>query len=343
VADVPVGIFLSSGVDSTTLAALAREVNAGDLRTVTLAFDEYKNKTADEAPLAEKVATRLGVCHVTRRLDRNEFESEYSRIIAAMDQPTIDGINTYFVSKAAVESGMKAALSGLGGDELFGGYPSFMEVPSIVRRFRFFNRFSCVGKTFRIVSAPLLKRFTSPKYAGLLEYGGSYSGAYFLRRGLFMPWELPEFLDGDVVREGWDKWRILTRLEETANGVCSPYMKVSALEMAWYMRNQLLRDSDWAGMAHGLEVRTPYVDIVLLKRIAGLLNSPVRPSKRDLAFVSGNNFSDEIAARGKTGFATPVEGWLKEKVLSRPERANRFIARHLHREYVGGISLRHTQ
>jgi len=333
VADVPVGVFLSSGVDSTTLAFLARECGAEGLRTVTLAFDEYRGRAEDEAPLAEKAALQLGARHETRRVGREEFESEYPRILAAMDQPTIDGINTYFVSKAAADSGLKVAISGLGGDELFGGYPSFKEIPVTVRWLKPFNLLPGMGKAFRFVSAPVLKSCTSPKYAGLLEYGGSYGGAYLLRRGLFMPWELPDILDGELVRKGWEELKILSMLEESTAGIRSAHMKIAAMEMIWYMRNQLLRDSDWASMAHGLEIRVPFVDILLLERMAGSLASSNRPTKHDLAFVPKDGLTSDVVARQKTGFGIPVQGWLRERVPSRTERGYRPWARHLYGEY----------
>ena len=105
----------------------------------------------------------------------------------------------------------------------------------------------------------------------MLEYGGTYGGAYLLRRGLFMPWELPGILDGEFVRKGWEELGTLARLEETTAGISSAHEKFVALEMAWYMRNQILRDSDWASMAHGLEVRVPFVDICLFERLASYL------------------------------------------------------------------------
>ena len=120
-----------------------------------------------------------------------------------MDQPTIDGVNSYWVSRVTQQAGLKAALSGLGGDELFGGYPSFHQIPRMVQALSPLDACKPLGRGFRIASAPLLKRWTSPKYAGLLEYGGSYAGAYLLRRGLFMPWELPDVMDRDLAREGW--------------------------------------------------------------------------------------------------------------------------------------------
>lgn len=310
VADVPVGVFLSSGLDSTTLTALAAEVGAGNLRTVTLGFNEYRETDDDETPLAALVARTYGASHEIRWVSRNDFAHRASEILDAMDQPSIDGVNTYFVSRAAADAGMKVAMSGVGGDELFGGYPSFRDLPMMAGWLGAVSRFPRVGRAFRRVSGPLLKHFTSPKYSGLLEYGGSYAGAYLLRRGLYMPWELPDFLDGDLVREGWDELQTLLRIEETIQGVESDFQKVSALELSWYMRNQLLRDSDWAGMAHSLEIRVPLVDIELFRAVAPLTRAG-SVTKREMAQVLAKALPEKVLNRKKTGFSIPVRDWLK--------------------------------
>ncbi len=179
-----------------------------------------------------------------------------------MDQPTIDGVNTWFVARAAASQGIKVALSGVGGDELFASYPGFAELPRINRLARPLSRFPAVGRRLRKLTVPFLSRHTSPKYAGLLEYGGSLGGAYLLRRGLFMPWELPQVMDADMARQGCG------RPAHAGNSWTAPHhapptrsrLAISALEMSWYMRNQLLRDTDWTGMAHSLEIRVPFVD-----------------------------------------------------------------------------------
>jgi asparagine synthase (glutamine-hydrolysing) len=119
VADVPVGIFLSAGLDSSALLGLMRDVGQQDIQSVTLTYDEYRDKHNDEAPFAEKTAKQYGSRHTTRVIREKEFRDDLPRIFAAMDQPTIDGINTWFVSKAARELGLKAAISGLGGDEIY--------------------------------------------------------------------------------------------------------------------------------------------------------------------------------------------------------------------------------
>ena len=150
IADVPVGAFLSAGMDSTSLVGLVADTGLPDLQTVTLAFEEFEGRRDDEAPLAEKVAAYYGTKHRTRRLERSEFSNDIEAILDAMDQPSIDGVNTYFVSKAAKELGWKVALSGLGGDELFGGYNTFVDVPDWVRKFRGPSKVPFLGDAFSI-------------------------------------------------------------------------------------------------------------------------------------------------------------------------------------------------
>lgn len=311
IADVPVGVFLSSGLDSTTLAGLAAEVGSDALRTITLGFNEYRGTENDESTLAELVAQRYGTAHQTKWVSRNDFHTDLDNLLAAMDQPSTDGVNTYFVSKAAAEAGLKVAISGLGGDELFAGYPSFCQIPRTVKGLGAFGIAPFLGKGFRLISAPVLKHFTSPKYAGLFEYGASYGGAYLLRRGLFMPWELPEIMDGGMARDGWQELQQLLCLKETISGISNARLKVSALEMTWYMRNQLLRDADWAGMAHSLEIRVPLVDLEFLRSIAPLLVSQTPPSKQDMASAPSNPLPGAIMNRPKTGFSVPVREWLQ--------------------------------
>jgi asparagine synthase (glutamine-hydrolysing) len=337
IADVPVGIFLSAGLDSTTLLALAKDLQTQShkslhngiggksvgmvdkklenaLHTVTLGFKEFEGSLNDEVPLAELVAKKYDTIHQTRWLTREDFRSEYERLLEFMDQPTTDGVNSYFVSKAAKEAGLKVALSGIGGDELFGGYPSFNQIPSVVKTLRPFKFAPTLGKGFRYISSPILKHFTSPKYAGLLEYGGTYGGAYMLRRGMYMPWELPKLLDGEMVRQGWEELNSLSRMEHSIQNLNNTHLKITALETQWYMRNQLLRDTDWASMAHSLEIRTPLVDIELFRSVAPLLNSAQAPRKIDMALTPSISLPDEIVQRKKTGFSVPLREWLKPEV-----------------------------
>jgi asparagine synthase (glutamine-hydrolysing) len=311
VADVPVALFLSAGLDSAALTALAAEQSSGNLRSVTLGFNEYRGTENDETGYAGMVALRCQTEHHTRWFCRDEFQSDMRNIVSAMDQPSIDGINTYFVSKAARECGVKTALSGVGGDELFGTYPSFKDVPRMVRWFGR-NPLAIAGVTVRRLTSPLLARSKSPKYAGLLEYGRTFAGAYLLRRGLFMPWEITRILPHQTAREGWETLAPLKRLDETMAGIRSVRLKVSALEMTWYMRNQLLRDSDWAGMAHSVEIRVPMVDIDVLRALVPLLANRPLDGKRVLGDIPARRLPEPLIERPKTGFAVPIHEWLSQ-------------------------------
>lgn len=311
VADVPVGVFLSSGVDSATLLALARECGYADLRAITLAFDEFAGTGQDEAPLAAEVAARYGARHAIRRVSFEEFQADLPRILEAMDQPTIDGINAWFVAKAAREQGLKVALSGLGGDELFGGYPSFQAVPRWARWMAVPSRIPGARALYELLLRPFAAH-APPKLAGMMRYGGSYAGAYFLKRGLFLPSELRGVLPRAVWREGFARL-VAARL---VRGSLTPdpgnaHARVTALESQIYMRNQLLRDADWAAMAHSVEVRVPLVDYRLLQRLAPLIRSGALRGKAVLAGAARPPLPESLLARPKTGFTTPVDRWLQ--------------------------------
>jgi asparagine synthase (glutamine-hydrolysing) len=315
VADVPVGVFLSGGIDSGSLLGLMRDVGQQDIHTLTLTYEDYRGKHEDEAPLAEKVAQLYGGRHTTRVVPEAEFRADLPKIFEAMDQPTIDGINTWFVSKAARELGLKAAISGLGGDELFGGYPSFQDIPRWVQLGAVPSRIPLLGEAFRHVVGGL-GRVTSgihPKLAGMLKYAGTYAGAYLLRRGVFMPWELGGLMDPQFMAEGLRRLDPLRHMAATLQSKQhSAWGKVATLESSLYLRNQLLRDTDWASMAHSLEVRVPLVDVRLLQQLApALIHSTPRTGKRLLAASPGVALPREVVDRAKTGFGTPIEDWLQ--------------------------------
>ncbi len=316
VADVPVGLFLSSGIDSAALLGLMRDAGQRDVEAITLRYDEFHGRGDDEAPLAALTARHYGARHTIRTVTREEFRADLPKIFAAMDQPTIDGINTWFVAKAARERGLKAALSGLGGDELVGGYPSFRDVPRWVRLTWLSGFVPFLAAMVRRAIAALngVIPLLHPKAAGFLQHANNYSGAYLLRRGVFMPWELGGLMDREFMREGL---RRLDPLKHIA-AVLEPepkaaWSKVAALEAGLYLRNQLLRDTDWAGMAHSLEVRVPFVDATLLQAVAADFAAlPRGAGKALLANSPSVPLPAPIQNRAKTGFSTPIAQWLQD-------------------------------
>jgi asparagine synthase (glutamine-hydrolysing) len=316
VADVPVAVFLSAGLDSGALLGTMASLGARCVSAVTLAFAEFKGLAVDEAPLAAEVARRYGAQHIVRTVDRAEFEADLPAILDAMDLPSIDGINTWFVSKAAREAGIRVALSGLGADECFGGYPSFADVPRSVRWLWPLSWLPGVGALARrgLSAAIGAGLELHPKAAGLLQYGGSWAGAYLLRRSVYMPWELEELLDPSLVADGLRRLAPLSYIASSLQGArrLGDFDRVAAMETALYMRNQLLRDADWAGMSQGVEIRVPYVDPFFLAALPpGEVLARVN-AKDAVAEVPQPPLPDATRSRRKTGFLTPVGRWLQE-------------------------------
>ena len=317
IADVPVGAFLSGGIDSGSIVGLMSELteDTHQLKTICLAFEEFKGLQDDESPLAATVAKHYGTSHVTRLVTEKEFRHDLPMIFDAMDQPTIDGLNSWFVAKAANESGLKVAVSGVGGDELFGSYPSFRDIPNWVGRLWLPSRIPGLGvfaEQAKTVFAPLFD-YLNPKAAGMLRYGGSYPGAYLLKRGLFLPAELSRIIDPEVVKEGLRRLQPVNHINQSLRG-CGrsmiPFARVAALESSLYLRNQLLRDTDWAAMAHSVEVRLPLVDADLLKKLVSPLSTkPQLRGKRLLATSPTRELPSEVVNRDKSGFTTPIQKW----------------------------------
>lgn len=325
IADIPVGQFLSGGLDSATLAGLAWQNGLGKVKAFTLGLDELRGTPNDEVPFAREIVSCYGIDHQNLWMNRTMFAQECANLMKAMDQPTVDLANLYFVSKGASEAGVgvKIAISGVGGDEMFGGYPSYRQIPKAVNLLGPLAPFRGLARTMRRASAPLLSRITSPKYASLLEYGTTVEDAYLLRRGLFLPWEIPAILGPERFREGWEALDIGAKLRRVTEGIHGRRAQVAALEMTMYMRNQLLRDADWAGMAHSIEVRTPLVDAVLLQEIAPLLVGPSPASKQDMAGTLNKALPDRILTRPKTGFCVPVREWLRAGHVGDPNHMER--------------------
>lgn len=314
VADVPVGVFLSSGVDSGTIMALASDRQGKGLTGITLGVEEYKGTIRDEIPLAATIAETFGAEHDIYMLDQEEFQTDLSRFLLMMDQPSVDGVNVYYVSKAAARTGFKVALSGVGGDEVFGGYPSFRQIPKLVSLCSCAGMSPTLAASLRRVAAPVVGRLSSSKYASIFEYGQTVEEAYFLRRALFLPWELTTEFDPEFLAIGLEELGLMSRLRAETRGLKSSRGKITALETSIYMRNQLLRDADWAGMAHSIEIRVPFVDAKFYEGMSRFIVSPTPPGKLEMATCLPSPLPDSIVNRPKTGFSVPVRNWLSRSI-----------------------------
>jgi asparagine synthase (glutamine-hydrolysing) len=332
VSDVPVGVFLSAGIDSTAIASLTCEAHsAARVRTLTIAFDEYRGTPHDESALAEQVAGLIRSDHSTVRVAGEQFRAQVDHALAAMDQPTIDGLNTYFVVKAARECGLKVVLSGVGGDELFGGYSYYRRVPRLLRRLRTLARLPGVGRATRSLARSIAQMVGKPKAASILEMSRDTTSAYLLCRGLMLPWELPQVMDHEELRQGLSELGTFDAMRKSIAGITDVRLQLCALDFNWYLRNQLLRDSDWASMAHSVELRTPLVDAWLLRDLMRLHAQGLRPSKQDFASAVNPQIAALLSSRPKTGFSIPVAEWMPERLRVHGGRANpsRVWARHV--------------
>lgn len=329
VSDVPVAIFLSAGLDSGLIAALARRHLPEPPATFTLGFDVLAGTPRDEMPLAAEVARRLGTRHVESRLTREDFVHLWPAALAAMDQPSIDGFNTFAVSRAAHEAGLKVVLSGLGGDELFGSYPSFADVPRGARAARGARRVPGLTAAWPALAARLAPG--RPKLAGLLRHGATLPGSYFLRRALFLPEELPALIGAEAAAAGLAAYDPIADAGKLLHGIdgvvgmagtaaagngqrpaADAWLAVQLMESSQYMRNQLLRDADWASMASSVELRVPLVDALLHRQLAAAGFQPARRlGKAALVRRLAPELPAALWRRPKTGFYLPVLEWLR--------------------------------
>ena len=304
-ADVPVGVFLSGGLDSSALVAAARSRTA-NLHTYTVGVVE---QDFSEAARAEAIARHFDTTHHTLDVTATSIARDWPVLLRHMDQPTADGVNTFYVARAVAETGVKAVLSGVGGDEVFGGYPSFRRLPQAMR----------ISRTALLPMAAHAARvaergWRGEKWRHLGGSGGRPQEVYRALRGFIMPAELDRIL-GPRLRDAGDVSANLDHVEQTLMapaGAESPAATAARLESVVYLRSQLLRDIDSMSMAHALEVRVPFVDAGLIGSVwpeAGADPGLLR-GKRLLVDSLSSSLPEGIVGHPKQGFTLPFERWL---------------------------------
>ena len=305
--DVPLGVFLSGGIDSSAIVAALSRRNHQDIRTLTLHFLE---KGYGEGPFAEQVAARFQTRHITQPVTPGEMLNGFNAALEACDQPTIDGINTFTVCRLARQSGLTVALCGHGGDELLGGYDNFRLIPRVLR-------LAAVPRPMRRLLSRTLqtvapRRVSTQKAAALLESPVDFYETYALARGVFWDDLRRPLLDRpeDMVPAAYHVAATVPP-EELAD---DPLNQVSQLELGFYLRNSLLRDTDAYSMAHGLEVRLPLLDHRLVEFVAplpGALKVTPATPKRLLVDSLEGALPPQVVARRKQGFVIPYQIWMR--------------------------------
>ena len=319
VSDVPVGIFLSGGIDSSSLVALLSRDGAR-LNTFSLVFRE---SDYTEAQYSRMIAKKFATEHQELSVSQRDVLDAIPSALQAMDQPTMDGINTYFISRQTRAAGMKVALSGLGGDEVFGGYASFRIVPQMETLARLlklmpsFIRWPLAAAVTRLAPETDENR----KVAELVRNSGRLLHPYFLSRMLFVPTQRDRLFRAMDSKNGERANAPLLHNLKRGQQL-DPINRVSYLESRSYMSNTLLRDADVMSMAHGLEVRVPLIDHRLAERVLAVPGrwklDPHTP-KPLLVGSLGDLLPREIVQRPKRGFTLPFEHWLKDEMRNEVE------------------------
>ncbi len=321
ISDVPLGLFLSSGLDSMALAALASRERSG-LHTFTVVFPELE---FSEAPAARQIAARFGTEHQELLVTAEEMQGRLGEAVEALDQPSMDGVNTFFVSWAARQVGLKVALSGLGGDEVFGGYPTFRLTPRVAK---WTTLARCIPSPVRkaIVAAAMetSHRWHWPpetdalrKAFAILRDPDAMPHPYFFTRMLFTPDQTKYLCPAALARNlngtppAWRDWLALAVAQAS---LLKGDSAVSCLELRTYMVDTLLRDTDAMSMHHSLEVRVPLLDHPLVEYVLGLPDSAKRRPGVSKALLV-ESLADLLPAgagrQTKRTFTLPWEHWLR--------------------------------
>ena len=324
VSDVPVGVFLSGGIDSSALVAILAQ-NGIKPQTFSIVFRESEY---NEATFSRRIAQVFKTNHHEMLVTQEDALERVPAALSAMDLPTIDGVNTYIVSERTRAAGVKVALSGLGGDELFAGYSTFTSVRRMqhfLRLWRYVPAKSAVAKAFSLL-AP--ENDQNRKLLTLLHWDDRELHPYFLARMLFTP-TVCNALIKSMSQEASE--RAESEIRETASRAknLDEINAISYLECRCYMLNTLLRDADGMSMAHGLEIRVPLIDDQLAARILAIAGSEKisRQTPKPLLLNALEcPLPDELVHRRKQGFTLPFERWLRGDMREHVERSLRGIA-----------------
>ena len=310
-ADVPVGVLLSGGLDSAVICSLMVELGYKNFTAITIQFQDYKDTTKDESLQASQIAQHYGINHHIRTITFEEFEQDLQKYFTDMDLPTVDALNTWYACKAASEIGLKVVLSGLGGDELFHGYKFFRQIPKIFLIFNFGKIIPGFKSIIILISKFLSMVKKDKRWLNMPILSESILGAWLFRHNLINSEKINQI--SNTSKKELNTLDFLKMLEYLTGKLSKDsVIALSQLQSELYMRNQLLRDSDWASMSHGVELRVPYVDIFLLKQIQPYLSKITTLSKKDI-ITKGLKYKlpPSILKNRKKGFEFPVQLWLQ--------------------------------
>lgn len=318
VSDVPVGVFLSGGVDSASIVALARRVEA-QLKTLTVVF---KEQDFSEAALARRIAARFRTDHQEVCVTSDDFAREIPNVLSAMDQPTNDGLNTWFVSRAARQAGLTVVLSGLGGDEIFWGYPHYRWLATWKDPLRLL---AILPKPVRRTAIRAVAAYGAARgrerwgRLSLIAEQVTNETVYATLRGFLPADQVARLLDMDAAELGTIIEQVVFNAWTECKEASSTADAFNYIETRRYMHDQLLRDADVFSMAHSIEMRVPLLDEVVVQ-VSFLANATrkraTRINKPLLVSAVNDPLVTELAGYRKRGFAFPFAKWMRSHATS---------------------------
>jgi len=320
VSDVPVGLFLSGGIDSSAIVALVNSEHDGALQSFSVDFAEDRYS---EQRYSDLVAARYCRNHTRIRIAEQDLVGFLPEALEAMDQPTIDGINVYAISRVVRQAGIKVVLSGQGGDEIFGGYSAFRHVPQILAVQSVLRHLPGALRSGAgsLADVLLRQRWIGSKIAQLVRSDPDRLTTYLTYRQVFNPTSRDRLLhhrDTSGTVNGVPA-EIAEEMDAQMRDL-DPFACVSLLEMRLFMANTLLRDGDFMSMSHGLEIRVPFLDHRIAEFVFGVpaaMKSPRGVPKSLLVQAVNDLLPREILHRRKMGFMFPWDPWLRQKLRPR--------------------------
>jgi asparagine synthase (glutamine-hydrolysing) len=328
--DVPVGVFLSGGLDSTIIARLATKYT-DRLRTFTIGFAD--NPDLSESTVAAETARLIGAEHHDIQIVGDRTEQICIEWLESLDRPSIDGLNTFIISQAVRAQGIVVALSGLGGDELFAGYSTFWRIPRLLRALHAI-RWAPSSVRSMLATASTLGRpaAVAEKAVDMATSDGSLLELELLARRVMSNQQLVELgIDGHAL--GLTKDLMSPPLMDSLRiDPDDPVWTISLLESRIYMSNTLLRDTDTNGMAHGLEIRVPFLDRRVIDYVFSLPGGVRLPTASSPKYLLKRTFSEmlrpDVTNRRKSGFTLPIGQWMAGPLRGMCEEAVEHLKSH---------------
>lgn len=322
IADVPIGIFLSSGIDSTIIASIASSNSNKKIIAITVSFESFDGSENDETFKAKKIAQKFGMEHHIFRVTQKDFQNDLPDILEAMDQPSIDGVNVWYASKAAAKLKLKVVFSGVGGDELFFGYNHFNTIPIVFNLFKYLKKIPTLIFFIKFFLKLISNLKKDKRWRAISKFSNSIFNLWLLKRTILTPIDI---IDNKILSNKIDTEFFYHNNFDTLtlSKIKNHKIQLAKIESTFYMRNQLLRDGDWASMYHGVELRTPLVDTTLLENLTNVMSSySLYKDKQPLKFAFKKILPKNVDYKKKIGFQTPTKDWIKKYIKDETQIQN---------------------